>query len=74
MTPVDASIPTPAGSAGVTVYETTVPVTVGDNADMGTSTVNVVEGAYERPAGAVGTTAIDRPKVVEPPLLDALMV
>ena len=47
---------------------------MGDRADIATLTVSDTDYEYESALGATGKTPIEIPKVVDPALLDAVMV
>src|SRR5882672_997795 len=75
--PVVASIARPAGSAGETAYDDTVPVTVGVSAVIAVSTLYVCGLAYVRPLGAATGTSLTvtlSGNVVLPPELLAVIV
>ena len=75
ITPVEASNTNPAGNAGVTEYEvTTPPETVGIRLAIGLLSVKIFGDEYERDAGAASLTVITTPKLVLPPILDAVIV
>jgi hypothetical protein len=72
--PVDVSNVRPAGKSGRTVYETGVPVIVGDSGVIDVPFVYIFGDKYERLVGAMSLTVITTPKVVLPPVLVAIIV
>jgi hypothetical protein len=77
ITPLVASIASPAGSAGATAYDATVPVTVGVSAVIAVPTVYDCGLAYVKPLGgavAGAFTVMLSGNVVLPPALLAVIV